>query len=243
MTADDPREHEDRAPPRASSAPVLPRPDGGWQVGVGPGAVVLRRVDGKDAGAGEVLGVALAGVPPALPPGQQADADAATPGCAVLGAGPLASRLRRTLRGGDPDPEGRVQVVVHHHVVPPDVGLAVSRSGPPTVPVVVQGRRALVGPVVGLGGPCLHCLDLHRRDRDAAWPQLATALGHPLEQLGPVDLPEAMARAVEGVVLLLVSAVLAGRPVAMGLAYELGPGAPHVVVRRWAVHPGCRWHP
>lgn len=237
MTADDP------GPPRATSPPRLERPDGGWQVGVGPGAVVLRSTsEGAGTAAGRALGPALAGLVGA-DPGVDAPVERDIPACPVLGAGPLAGRLRRLLGDTPTGVAARVQVVVHQHVVPPDVGLTVARSGRCTVPVVAQHRRVLVGPVVGvMSAPCLHCLDLHRRDRDPAWPALATALGHPAEQVQPLDVAEPLARAAEGLVLLLVSSVLAGGTVSAGLGYELGPAAPHVVVRRWTTHPGCPWH-
>lgn len=227
----------------------LRRPGGGRQVGVGPGAVVLHAGPGTQAGAdpllvetGDVLGPALAGVPTAgtVAPGT---VTGDLPACPVVGGGSLAARLRRALGNVSAETSSPVRLAVHQQVVPPEVGVAVARSGTPTVPVVAQHHRVLVGPVVGLGtGPCLHCLDLHRRDRDPAWPALATALGHPAEQLEQLELPEALARAVEGVVLLLVSSVVTGRPVTPGLGYELGPAAPHVVARRWTAHPGCPWH-
>lgn len=223
---------------------MLERPDGGWQMGVGPGAVVLHLgPDGRGAEAGEALGPALAGLP-AGGAGAPGTSEAERPACEVIGTGPLASRLRRALGEVAQESAGGVQLLVHQHVVPPHVGVAVARSARTTVPVVAQSRRILVGPVVGLGsGPCLHCLDLHRRDRDAAWPAVATALGHPAEQVLPLDLPEPLARAAEGLVLLLLSSIVAGRPVSTGLAYELGPAAPHVVARRWVLHPACPWHP
>lgn len=235
MTADDP---DSTTGPRPLI--LLERPDGGWQVGVGPGAVVLHAgPDGPDGSAGDVLGPALASLAEAERELSCRDEPAA---CAVLGTGPLAARLRRVL-GARSATTGRVQVLVHQHVVPPEVGVTVARGGRPTLPVVAQRLRVLVGPVVGVGdGPCLHCLDLHRRDRDAAWPALASALGHPAEQQVPLDLPEPVVRAAEGLVMLLVASVVAGRAVATGLGYELGPAAPHVVARRWLRHPGCPWH-
>jgi hypothetical protein len=53
---------------------------------------------------------------------------------------------------------------------------------------------------------------------------------------------EEVDRAAGAVVLLLARTLLTGGPVTPGLAYELGPRAPHLVTRRWATHPGCRWH-
>lgn len=233
----------DADPLRASSPPGLERPGGGWQVGVGPGAVVLV-AGGEDRGTEPVasLGPTLAGVLAAAPEDDPTAGGPVT--CAVSGHGPVAARLRRALGGAVAEDAGAARVVVHQHVVPPDVGLALARSGGVTVPVVVQPRRVLVGPVVGRpAGPCLHCLDLHRRDRDPAWPDLATAFGHPVEQLRPVPVPPPLVRATEGLVVLLVSSVLAGSTVSVGTAYELGASAPHVVLRRWTRHAACTWHP
>jgi hypothetical protein len=237
---------DDLAPLGRPSPAALERPDGGRQVGVGPGAVVLHPGAGaRGLETAEVLGPALAGVGPVPPPATTREADRPL-SCAVTGTGALASRLRRACadRPAGPGRTAGLEVLVHQHVVPLDVGVTVARSGRPTLPVVAQRQRVTVGPVVGVGpGPCLHCLDQHRRDRDAAWPALAVALGHPAEQVVPVELPAPLLQAAEGLVLLLVSSVLAGRPVSAGLAHELGPCAPHVVTRRWAVHPACPWHP
>lgn len=241
----DPAEPRLRAPtvPAGCSPAVLERPDGGWQVGVGPGAVVLRAdPDELPEETRRTIGQALAGLGPAGA-GRHGQTEAVPGPCAVHGAGPLAARLRRALGEVSPEDHRSPQVLVHQHVTPPEVGVAVARSGRTTVPIVVQHRRVLVGPVVGPGpGPCLHCLDLHRRDRDSAWPVLAAALGHPAEQVDPVGLVDPLARAAEGLVLLLVSSVQAGGAVSPGLAYELGRTAPHLVARRWTIHPACSWH-
>ncbi|MFK5634651.1 hypothetical protein [Ornithinimicrobium sp. LYQ103] len=164
----------------------------------------------------------------------------------MRGHGPLARRLAHVLGDVAPDHDGAapsLSVLVHQHVVPPEVGIQAARSRRRTLPVVVQRRRVVVGPVTGAGpDPCLHCLDLHRRDRDDAWPDLAIELGHPVVQVDPVPMSSTLALAVEGLVLLLVGSLLEGRPVSSGLAHELGPQAPHVVSRRWTVHPACPWH-
>jgi hypothetical protein len=232
------------------------RPDGRWQVGVGPGAVVLGEPTPAGGAPNPSSGqrgprtwpapelVRLASGLARSPAGLAVDPG---PGrCAVQGSGPLARRLAEALGDLVPDslgPAPSLTVTVHQHVVPPEAGIQAARSGRPTLPVVVQARRVVVGPATGIGsGPCLHCLDLHRRDRDAAWPQLAIDLGHPAAQAEALPVGAALARATEGLVLLLVESLLAGRPVSTGLAHELGPQAPHVVTRRWAVHPACPWH-
>lgn len=225
---------------RRSPVPLVARPEGGWQFGVGPGALVLRTADGVDQRALQVLAPALAGL------GQDVSDDipaGETPLCPVVGSGPLAARLRRALGGLDDDTSAQIHVAVHHNVVPVEVGIALARTSRVTVPVVVQPWRVLVGPVTGPpGSPCLHCLDLHRRDRDDAWPVLVSALGHPAEQVARTCVPEALAVAAQGLTTLLVTSLLTGRAVSPGLGYELGTRAPHVVARRWSMHPRCPWH-
>lgn len=239
-------------PPTGAAAAV--------QVGVGPGAVVVQR-DGPatsppdpaaplppvDLGPGVEVGRALAtlGAAPSLGRiGADGTDDAGSPvRCPVLGTGPLATRLWQLLGSLPTDTPGPVQVVVHQHLVPPEVGVSLSRAPRLTLPVVAQAHRTVVGPLVGdRRTPCLHCLDLHRRDRDPAWPTVATTLGHPAEQVRAVRLPDALVRATEGLVLLLVTATAAGQSPTPGTAFELGPQAPHLVVRRWQHHPRCGWH-
>ncbi|MGC5584275.1 hypothetical protein [Ornithinimicrobium sp. W1665] len=239
--------------PLADGAVPLPASRRGarWRVGVGPGAVV---VDGGPGGAvegGSPRSRTTPGpwahtarrVAAALATGPR-DASDGGPQVQVRGAGPLARRLRLSLGGAAPaGPAGALlEVVVHQHVVPPEVGLAAARSGRTLLPVVVQPRRVVVGPVTTPEGPCLHCLDLHRCDRDAHWPLVATHLGHPVEQISPSPVPESLQAAVEGLVLLLVDAIREGRPVQPGLSHEVGPHPPHVVLRRWATHHRCPWH-
>ncbi|MFB9731208.1 hypothetical protein [Ornithinimicrobium kibberense] len=267
-----------RATPRTGRTVPLPDPATAatWQVGVGPGAVVVHLSPGGDTGgqrrttseapagpASEPLSCVLplaqalaqgagppdvAGPAPARAPEVDADpAGGLGTAVRVRGAGPIARRLRRTLApvllDGE-DEDGRApEVAVHQHVVPPDVGLAAARSGRTVLPVVVQPRRVVVGPVTVPTGPCLHCLDLHRRDRDPRWAVVATHLGHPVEQVRPTPVPEVLQAAAEGLVLLLLEAVRDRRPVQPGLTHEVGLQTPHVVTRRWPVHPACPWHP
>jgi len=74
-------------------------------------------------------------------------------------------------------------VLVTMGALPPDVGEPWLRRGIPHLPLVVQGHRVQVAPLITAGrAPCLSFLDLHRRDRDAAWPTLLAQLtpGGPL---------------------------------------------------------------
>jgi bacteriocin biosynthesis cyclodehydratase domain-containing protein len=48
------------------------------------------------------------------------------------------------------------------------------------LPVTLRDGTAVIGPLVRPGGqPCLHCVELHRADRDPAWPVLAAQLATP----------------------------------------------------------------
>ncbi|MGO0576678.1 hypothetical protein [Ornithinimicrobium panacihumi] len=210
-----------------------PRPEG-WQIGVGPGAVLLSGL--PPGGVADGFAERLAGTTDCSRPGSH---------CPVLGHGRIAGRLRAALGEIDParDDGTGLLVLVQQHVVAPEASLlAVRRSGP-TLPVVVQARRVIVGPVSGLDGPCLHCLDLQRRDLDPHWPQLLEVWGHPAVQADPVQLPPAVEEAATGLTLILATSVLAGRCPQRGMAHEIGPEPPHVVARRWSRHPACRWHP
>lgn len=238
MPYDTPRAPAPGSQTRAGSAPE-PTPTGvarrqhGWQVGVGPGALVVNTVEPVPESA---LRLALGLAAPRV--------DHSRPRCRVEGQGSLALRLRAALGDvghGDGD-DTSVVVLVHHHVVPPEVALARARRPGVTVPVVVQARRVVLGPVSGLGGPCLHCLDLARRDRDPEWAAVAAAWGHPTAQVEPVAVPAAVEDAAIGLTQMVVSSVLAGRPPAPGTALEVGADPPHVVTRQWRRHPACPAH-
>ena len=77
---------------------------------------------------------------------------------------------RRTL-GLTADPPARPDLVVLTAMgaIHAEAGEPWLRRGIPHLPLVVQAHRVQVGPLItGQKGPCLHCMDLHRRDRDAA---------------------------------------------------------------------------
>jgi bacteriocin biosynthesis cyclodehydratase domain-containing protein len=105
---------------------------------------------------------------------------------AVDGAGPTADHVRALLElaltdvtiGDDTSADGAdVAVIVAHYVIEPSRHALWLRRDVPHLPVVFGDRGARVGPFVEPGdGPCLHCLDLQRTDRDAAWPAMATQL-------------------------------------------------------------------
>lgn len=147
---------------------------------------------------------------------------------------------------GDGSPDGLagvdVLVVVSDDVVDPALAARLVNRGTPHLSVVAREADTVVGPLVVPGrGPCLRCLDLHRRDADPAWPALAATLAATAATRPPPE-PVAVASAAAG----LAAAAL--------LAHLDAPDAPHRLhaatfelglpdalprERRWAVHPAC----
>jgi hypothetical protein len=126
--------------------------------------------------------------------------------------------------------------------VHPDAGEPWLRRGVPHLPVVAQPHRVQVGPLITRDtGPCLTCMDLHRRDKDAAWPvvlaQLAPAW--PVRPAAPVNLESALTSMTIGAAAMIVHACLDGHPVPSDLSLELSLPWPVVLCRRWFRHPLC----
>lgn len=124
----------------------------------------------------------------------------------------------------------------------PDAGEPWLRRGIPHLPVVVQGHRVQIGPLItGDGGPCLSCMDLHRRDRDAAWPAVLAQLapGWPLLPDPPVHLESTLSAMTIGAAAMIVHTCLDGQPVPSDISLELSLPIPAVLSRRWFHHPMC----
>jgi hypothetical protein len=116
------------------------------------------------------------------------------------------------------------------------------RRGIPHLPLVVQGHRVQVGPLIaGAAGPCLTCLDLHRRDRDPAWPALLSQLAPegPLLPGAPVSLESTLTAMAAGTAAMIVHTCLDGQPVPDDLSLELSLPWPTIQSRRWIAHPLC----
>lgn len=237
-------------PTAAQAPPVhLVRPDGSVQVGFGPGSWLVRGWS-PDASEHDPLTAVVRGMTfPAGAGGRRAPVR----GWEVRGRGALAGlvrdRLGRALREvpGAAYPEEQVApsalVLVVPYAVPVGTARRPDLMGRPVLPVVAQPRRVVVGPWTGLPGtPCLHCLDLHRRDRDPDWPALVAGVDDPLSAPPPPHPEGPLLELVASVVTLLVVSCCSGEAVDAGAATELGPAAPHVVVRRWEIHPACPWH-
>lgn len=123
-----------------------------------------------------------------------------------------------------------------------DAGEPWLRRGIPHLPLVVQAHRVQLGPLITSGaGPCLSCMDLHRRDRDAAWPVLLSQLAPawPLRPGETINLESTLSAMTVGAAAMLVHACLDGQAVPDDLSLELSLPWPAIVCRRWIRHPLC----
>lgn len=112
--------------------------------------------------------------------------------------------------------------------------------------VRVRDGTGLVGPLVIPGvTSCLACADLHRSDRDAAWPALAAQLR---DTVGVADHSTVLATAALalGQVQTVVQAVRNGddrpapaAPSTLSATLEFDVAAGSIVARHWPRHPRC----
>ncbi len=115
------------------------------------------------------------------------------------------------------------------------------------LPVRLRDGKGLVGPLVIPGvTSCLGCADLHRSDRDAAWPAVASQLR---ETVGSADRATVLATAALALnqVDRVIRAVRRGDgvgtsaepPPTLDTTLEFDVNAGAVVARRWSRHPRC----
>jgi bacteriocin biosynthesis cyclodehydratase domain-containing protein len=114
------------------------------------------------------------------------------------------------------------------------------------LPVRVRDGAGLVGPLVIPGvTSCLGCADLHRRDRDAAWPAVAAQLR---DTVGVADRATLLATAALALsqVNRVIGAVRGadtkpdpGPPPALDTTLEFDVHAGSIAARHWAKHPLC----
>lgn len=122
------------------------------------------------------------------------------------------------------------------------VGHAVSTRGTrrrvPHLALTVRDGVAVVGPLVPVsGGPCLHCLDLHRTDRDPSWPRLVAQLAQ--APAGADPCPAATRLTAAGFAAAEVLAYLDGAaPTTIGTTVEINGVLPWRR-RSWSPHPSC----
>ncbi|MEO7979292.1 MAG: ThiF family adenylyltransferase [Sporichthyaceae bacterium] len=119
------------------------------------------------------------------------------------------------------------------------------RAGVPHLVARVRETTGLVGPLVLPGrSSCQRCHDLHRADRDPAWPSIAAQLaGATRHRLVACD--TVLATAVAAHAALQVLAYLDGDPApsAVDGTLEIAQRDGRVRRRSWPVHPacGCSW--
>jgi bacteriocin biosynthesis cyclodehydratase domain-containing protein len=113
----------------------------------------------------------------------------------------------------------------------------------PHLPVRVRDGAGLIGPLVIPGvTSCLLCADLHRSDRDAAWPAVAAQLR---DTVGSADRATVLATAalalnqVDRVLRVVRGAAGDAPPSTLDTTLEFDVNAGSIVTRRWSRHPRC----
>jgi bacteriocin biosynthesis cyclodehydratase domain-containing protein len=115
----------------------------------------------------------------------------------------------------------------------------------PHLPVRLRDGTGLVGPLVIPGvTSCLDCADLHRKDRDPAWPALAAQLR---DTVGTADRATLLATAALALSQIhrVIGAVRGedaddpGPPTALNATLEFDLHAGSIVARQWSKHPLC----
>ena len=175
----------------------------------------------------------------------------------VHGCGPLSDLLLEALRcsgarvehtshaNAGPTGSGVDLVVLSDYLVAdPRLVRELQAAGVPHLPVRVRDGAGLVGPLVIPGvTSCLACGDLHRTDRDAAWPAVAAQLR---DVIGSADRPTVLATAALalGQLQRIITAVRgpewAGAPPAtLNTTLEIDVNSHSIMTRRWSRHPRC----
>jgi hypothetical protein len=152
---------------------------------------------------------------------------------AVRRASPLAD-LR-------PPPEGAADVVVlaRAWAASDPLVAGLQRAGVPHLVAAVRGGVGVVGPFVIPGRTsCLHCADLHRRDADPHWPELAAQLTAAEATPGGAT-TTCLLTAVTAALQVLAYLDGTAAPVTLDATLELRPPDPVPVLRRWTAHPSC----
>ena len=175
----------------------------------------------------------------------------------VHGQGPLADLLVDALRcsGARINHTSQPHVVVRtdntdlvvltdHLVADPRLVRDLHDAGVAHLPVRVRDGAGLVGPMVIPGvTSCLGCADLHRSDRDAAWPVVAAQLR---DTVGTADRATVLATAalalgqVESVIRAVRGDLDRSPPTTLSTTLEFDVAAGSIVARRWPRHPLCQ---
>ncbi|KWX67634.1 cyclodehydratase [Mycobacterium sp. NAZ190054] len=182
-----------------------------------------------------------------------APTDARAASVRVHGDGPLTDLLTGSLRCANVrvsrssrthTSTSRVDLVVltDYLVADPRVVRELHDAGVPHLPVRVRDGTGLIGPLVIPGTTsCLRCADLHRSDRDAAWPAVAAQLCRTVGSADRATLLATAALALHEIdhVVRAVRGSGTHSPATLDttLEFEVTSGA--VTARRWSRHPDC----
>jgi bacteriocin biosynthesis cyclodehydratase domain-containing protein len=185
---------------------------------------------------------------------------ARSPAIRIHGRGPLSDLLTGALRcsgarithssrthaGVPPEPTDLV-VLADFLVSDPRMVHELHAAGVPHLPVRVRDGTGLIGPLVIPGvTSCLDCADLHRSDRDAAWPAVAAQLR---DTVGSADRATVLATAALALnqVDRVIRAIRDGQdvdkapepPPTLDAMLEFDVSAGSIEARRWSRHPRC----
>ncbi|ODR05791.1 cyclodehydratase [Mycolicibacillus koreensis] len=181
------------------------------------------------------------------------------PSIRVHGRGPLSDLLASSLRGCDAhvehshQPHARVAgadlvVLADTLVVDPRLLRALHAARVAHLAVRVRDGVGLIGPLVIPGVThCLTCADLHRGDRDPAWPALAAQLRETVGSADPATVLAtgalALAEVNRVVAAVRGTAVDPAPPPTWNATVEFDVAAGTLLTRRWQRHPRCRCWP
>lgn len=138
-----------------------------------------------------------------------------------------------------PGERPRLTVLAVDGPVPDERHTALHAGDAPYLTVSLGVDSGVVGPLVLPGlTSCLRCADLHRRDRDPAWPALAVQLAVP-RRYGPAS-SAAVATIIAGVAAQQALAFLDGEePACLEGTIELHLPDWRLRRRSWPPHPEC----
>ncbi|QUQ68927.1 TOMM precursor leader peptide-binding protein [Kutzneria sp. CA-103260] len=149
-----------------------------------------------------------------------------------------------TAKTGRLPPARKPDLAVLTDAVVPAPGMiaALQAEGVPYLLVRMRDGTGVVGPLVVPGRTsCPHCMDLHRRDLDPAWPLLALQLaGRP--QAAELAATQATAGFAAEQALLTLDWWLSGTgaPTLGNASLEIDTAAGTVLTKPWPPHPDCR---
>ncbi|MDG4664350.1 cyclodehydratase [Mycobacterium sp. 236(2023)] len=172
----------------------------------------------------------------------------------VHGDGPLADllttslrcsnvKISRTTRTNASSTKADLVVLTDYLVADPRLVRDLHEAGVPHLPVRVRDGTGLVGPLVIPGATsCLRCGDLHRSDRDAAWPAVAAQL---CRTVGSADRATVLATAalalkeIEHIIRGIRAEVPVANPSTLETTLEFDVASGSIDARRWSRHPSC----